>query len=242
MKITILGFLVFFFLFVPVNGVAASLLVVGSGGEVKVNVLSASDTGQIDIQKPASLEVSKIADTKAAGGSVVSLGTQDGRANLTVTTGDEIQQLDVSEWKEDIIEIEERPQVQKIRIQLEGGKFLLKQRGVSASTENQINIDSKSAELSVKTDSGDKFLSVLPYEAVQTLLKTKVVNEVMMNAVEILDESGSLAYKIEGNKVINFFDIYSYKIPVSSYISASTGEVLKVDSPTIYKYVTFLFV
>ncbi len=240
-KVFIFGFFLSIIFFISFSDANASLLVLQKSGEVKVNVLSATSESQIDIQKPSSLDVNQVADSSLAGDSVITLNMTGGKANLKVATDSDTKELDVTDWKEDIVEIEERPETQKVRIQLIDGKFFLKQKGISATTDQPITIDSKSAELSVKTDSGDKFLSVLPYDAVQSILKTKVINEVS-NKIEILEENGNLAYKIDGQKVINFFNVYSYQIPVSGYVSTSTGEILKVDSPTIYKYITFLFV
>lgn len=242
LKKAVIPLIIFFLLAVSSTPVDASILVIEKSGKVLWNVLSASDENLLKIPKYSSLAISKIGSEESGSESVVSLNRQEERINMTVTANNETKQLDISNWKSDIIEIEERPEVQKVKISMADGKFSLNQKGISALTSSMITIDSRSAELSIKTESGNKYLSILPYDAVQTLLKTKVVSEITDNKIDIVEENGSLAYKILGNKVINFFDIYYYRIPVSSFISASSGEVLKIDSPTFYKYLTFLFV
>ncbi len=219
----------------------ASLLVVQKGGVIEWKVLSATDDNSLGIPKPSSLAINSAGDSEPNYESVILLAKDNDKLNLTVTSKDSKKELDVTDWKEDVVEIEERPETQKVRISVQDGKFNLKQKGISAITDNQVIIDSKSAELSIKTTSGNKFLSILPYDAVQNVLKVKVINELNGNKIDILEENGTLAYKIAGNKVINFFNFYFYKIPVDSYVSASTGAILRIDSPTFYKYLNFWF-
>ncbi len=219
----------------------ASLLVIEKDGRVEWKVLSATDENNLSIPKPSSLAINSVADSGDNNESIILLAKDNDKLNLTYSSNDSKKELDVTGWKEDIVEIEERPEVQKVKISVQDGKFSLRQKGISAITEDQVTIDSKTAELSIKTESGNKFLSVLPYDAVQNVLKVKVISELDGNKIDILEENGNLAYKIAGNKVINFFNFYFYKIPVDSYVSASTGAILKIDSPTFYKYLNFWF-
>jgi N-acetylmuramoyl-L-alanine amidase CwlA len=236
-------FFIFNFLFIlSSTSVDASLLVLQKGGALEWKVLSASDENTLNIPKLQSLEVNRVGEVSPSNESIILLAKANEKFNLTVSADDTRKELDITGWKEDIVEIEERPEVQRVRISVQNGKFNLKQKGISAITEDQVTIDSKSAELSIKTASGNKFLSVLPYDAVQSVLKTKVITEISDYNIQILEENGTLAYKIAGNKVINFFNFYFYKIPVDSFVSASTGAILKIDSPTFYKYLNFWFV
>ena len=81
-----------------------------------------------------------------------------------------------------------------------------------------------------------------PLEAVEAVLRTKLITKAVNPKIEIVEKERELQYIISGEKVFNILGIYEYSIPITSYISASTGEILSVDSPTWFKYVKFLFV
>ena len=219
---------------------SAALVVIEKKGNILWKVLSAEDEQVLNIPK-YDLEVRSAADLVTPGDTSVSLERSNNKISLVVSSNGTTKELDVTDWKQDLIVVEERPEAKKVIVAIADDKFNLRQQSITATTDLSVTVDPKNAELSVKTDSGDKFLSVLPYYATQSLLRTKLINKITDNKIEILEEDGDLAYKISGEKIFNFFDVFSYSIPVTSYISASTGEVLRIDSPTIFKYLTFLF-
>ena len=101
-------------------------------------------------------------------------------------------------------------------------------------------VDSKKAKLSVTTESGDHFLAVLPYQAVQTLLRTKLLSQIEREKIEIIEEERELQYLVSGEKIINVYDVFEYSIPVTTKLSASNGEILSIEAPVWYKAVAFL--
>jgi hypothetical protein len=173
--------------------------------------------------------------------SKVSLTKNNEKISLIVSSDNETRELDVSGVTDKLVEIEERAEAQKITIGVSNNMFILEQKGIKASTNFPINIDSKSAELSVKTSSGDRFLSILPFQAVETILRSKLISTVTDNKIQILESGQELQYEVKGEKIFNFFDIYKYSIPITLYISASTGEIIYFDSPTWFKVVGFLY-
>jgi hypothetical protein len=230
-----------FLFFITTSKVCASLLVIEKGGEVVWNVLADVDSLSLDIPRHSYIEVKEAAEVKPDANSMVSLTKSGEEISLIVSSEAETRELDVSGINDDLIEIEERAEVQKVVIGVTDNMFSLKQKGVVAVTSFPINIDSRSAELSVKTSSGDRFLSIFPFQAVEILLQSKLLNKITDNKVEIIEKEQELQYEIKGEKVLNFFDLVEYPIPVTSYISASTGEILTFEAPVWYKVVAYLF-
>src|SRR4030042_1417021 len=76
-----------------------------------------------------------------------------------------------------VLSSEERAEIEKVTIELENDKFLIKQRSVVASTDYEININPKTAGISLKTPTGLKYLSILPRQAAETVLKSKLINK-----------------------------------------------------------------
>jgi len=213
-----------FILLLSSSNANASLLVVKKDGEVTWNVLSEEDTA-LGIPTHSYLEVKKAGEVTPSSTSVITLSKKNDKISLFVDSGNEKRELDVTNWQEDLLEIEERAEVQKLKINL-----------------NEGTIDSKSAELSLVTPSGERFVSIFPLEAVEAVLRTKLITKAVNPKIEIVEKERELQYIISGEKVFNILGIYEYSIPITSYISASTGEILSVDSPTWFKYVKFLFV
>jgi len=230
-----------FILLLSSSNANASLLVVKKNGEVTWNVLSEEDTA-LGIPTHSYLEVKKAGEVTPSSTSVITLSKKNDKISLFVDSGNEKRELDVTNWQEDLLEIEERAEVQKLKINLNEGKFSLEQKGIIAVTDYPLTIDSKSAELSLVTPSGERFVSIFPLEAVEAVLRTKLITKAVNPKIEIVEKERELQYIISGEKVFNILGIYEYSIPITSYISASTGEILSVDSPTWFKYVKFLFV
>lgn len=235
--------LTFFILFIGLFLVSArktfaAIIVIDPEGEVVQNVLS-EDTSYLDIPKHSSIEVKQIADANPANVSMVSLEKKaDNQISLVVSTDDGKKELDVSKVKDQLIEIEERPSVQKLTLGVRDGFFTLMQNNVSVETEYPISVDPKTAEIMVTTPSGKKYISILPYEAVETTLRTKLINKIDIGTkIKILDKDTQLQYQISGQREFNFFNVYSYTVPVVIDLSASTGEILSLDAPLWYKLV-----
>lgn len=237
LSITIIFASLLFYAFT--GSVSAELITINKDGDIVWKVLSEKDIA-LEIPRHSYIEVKSVAETESKDSSNVQLSRKDNKVSLLVATDSETRELDVSNWSEEIIEIEERPEVQKLSIGVKENKFSLENKGIVALTDFPINIDSKSARLSVETSSGIRYLSVFPYEAVKTVLRTNLLNKVSDNNIEIVEEDRELQYIVEGEKILNFAGIYNYSIPVTAKVSASTGEILFVDAPVWYKVVGLL--
>lgn len=224
-----------------VRQVDASLLVVTPDGQLVWNVLSDETSFSLDTPRHSSIEVKKVGAEDGKKDSLISLKREEGKISLIVSSDNEIRELNVTENQKELVEIEERPETQKLAIGIVGDKFSLKQKNILALTSYPIEIDAKSAKLFVMTSKGNEFLSILPLQAIESALRSRLISQTA-GSLEIIEHVEGLGYKIEGTKVFNLLNVFEYSIPVTAFVSASTGEILQIDSPTIFKYLDFLFI
>lgn len=227
-----------------VTRIQASLIVIDPQGVVVWNVLSSQDEVDLEIPRRDFLEVRNIgADADSASAVKISLRRIDGHVQLKVASSEGEKELDVTDYTEDLVEIEERPELTRLKIGLIQDKFSIQQKGVVALTEFPISIDPATAQLSVETPTGAKYLSILPHQAVESTLRSKTINRFSSGQkVPLIEaEHGELVYTVSGNRVINLLNLFSYKVPVSVDVSASTGEIVSVTQPTWLKVFGFLF-
>lgn len=233
--------LLFILLFVafpsPVEG---SLIVINNEGEVVVNVLSSQDALSLGIPKRDYLKVKDIAATSSFSPDArVSIKREGEKVSLNVGE----KTLDVTNWQEEIVEIEERVETQKISIALVDGKFKIEQDGVSALTDYTININPENKELSVSTPSGARFLSILPKGAAESVMRARVITKLNKDDyLELVEEEGGeLSYLVSGQRVLALFNIFDLEIPVKAKVSALTGRIISVDQPVWLNLLGFLF-
>lgn len=231
--------LFFLFLITSTSVAKASIISVGKDGVITWKVLSEQDSLQMDIPTHSYIEVKKVGDDTVDPKSSIELSKVGSKVNLLVYENNEKKQIDITNTNASLVEIEERAEIQRISIGIRNDKFSLQQRGFIAVTEYPIKIDPKTANLTIGTKSGDRFLSILPYQAVQGVLRSKLITRINDNNLEIIEEGSELQYSFSGEKVFNIFDLFEYKIPVSLKVSASTGETVSIEGPTWYKVIGF---
>jgi hypothetical protein len=230
----VIAFLIFF-LYFPKNA-QASLVEVNEQGEVVLNVLSI-DTPEILNLPKKSIEVTNVADETPPPDENISLKKENEKISLKVGS----DELDVTNWDDDLIQIEEREDVKKLKISLVEDKFKIEQEGISALVEYPIKIDPKENKLAIETPTGEKFLGVLPYEAAQGILRTRLISKIKNNTLELIEDEKDITYLVKGEKIINVLNVYDFSFDVSAKVSASTGEVKNLDGPVWLKVFGFLF-
>ena len=233
-KIVLLSIL--FLLTIPINPVFASLVYIDNSGDVTVNVLS--NQIALGASEKVDLEVTGSAGGRT-GSNNIAVKKEDGKIVLNV--GDDTQ-LDVTDWQDNLIEIEERANVRKISILLKDNRFVINQSNVSAYADFPIYVNPKENELTIETSSGSANLSILPLEAVEIALRAKNITNFFQEGVLIEErEHGILSYKISGEKQVDILNIMTFQVPVTTYISTTTGEVLDIDQPKWLSLFGFLF-
>lgn len=223
-----------------VSEAKAQIVVVDKEGDLRWNVLS--DKIVLSDVKPSEVSITRITDlAKKTSNPSIELSKVGDSLNMVVASGDQKKTLEVTSFADKIVEIEERQAINKIEIFAEDGKFVISQNEARAFTYLPIFIDSKEARISLKTVYGDSNLAVFPHQAALVALRSRLLS-LITNELEIISEGGNVFYKLLGEKHFSFYSFYTYKIPVTAYVSVSTGEIIKIDSPTWYKYLSFLFV
>jgi hypothetical protein len=230
-----LGFFVYPF------GVDAALVNIDKEGGFVVNVLSIVQVDESDLSTTEGLEVKRLVNRESRTNSRIALTNDNGNIELTVEDESGKKVLDVTSYPDDVLEIEERPKVQRMLIRVDGAKFILDHEGVVVATEYNLNIDPKTATLSVNTPTGHKFLVVLPKSAIDGVIRAKILSEV--DEVNLREaDSGILSYDIRGHKTVNILNLLDYKTQVGALVSVSTGEIISIDQPKWLQMLGFLFV
>jgi len=230
-KLLVLVLLATCYLLLTIYPVHAALVAVDNNGDTVWNVLGEQDAlalgiadrGDINITGSATDETSSLALKKE---------------------GDKLflNDLDVTDWDKDLVEIEERGDVKKITIGREGNQFTISQNGVVALAQYPINIRPRENEFSITTSSGSVFLSVLPFDAVESALRSRFMTRLPEKKILLIEgETGVLAYEVPGEKVFNILNMIEYPISVTARVSVSTGEILSIEGPEWFKVFGFLF-
>lgn len=198
----------------------AAFVTVRSNGQVIWNVLASSN-----------LEVKSTA--VATDTSALSLKTDAGKFYLNG--------IDVTALRDqEIVDIEERADAKRIVIGVTDNQFSLKEGGVIALTSYPLRIDPLDHKFSVKTESGEIFLQVLPREAVDVALRSRFLTKSRNNLL-ISNFNDQVVYKVDGEKVFDLLGMVSYSVPVTAYISVSDGRVVNIAGPEWFKVFGFLF-
>jgi len=234
--------LAFVFLVFRADSAKAGLISITDEGKVMVKVLSAQSWELLTKENGGGVDVSKVQGVRMADPSV-SLEEKDGRYSMQILSEGTYRELDITGISQDVVEIEERPEVNPLTISLSEDGFDLKQGSFVVKTSLPIEIDAKTARLSLVTVSGKEFLSVLPVEAVESALRSGIVSRITNNSINMDDGGGVLSYRVQGEKVFDVFNIREYSFPVSVNVSAKNGHIVSIDSPSpIYKVLRAFFI
>ena len=234
----IFGFLIVYcFLFIVYSTNAhASYVTVSPEGKLVVKVLADQTE-----KGGSSLAVTKLAENTVTNKMpAVTLTKNNDSVQMVVTNSDGTKELTVPEKTDTLVEIEERPETQKISIGLQNDQFFVRQKNYVALTHFPLTVDAQSAHLVAKGESGDTLLTILPMEAAESTLRSGILTKVTDNTMELIDEDHGLQYKITGEKVFSFLHIYDYTVPVEAYVSVTDGSILRIDSSTWYRFMNFL--
>lgn len=238
------GFLAYAFiaLVVFVPEADASIISISKGGQIMIKVLSAQTSSDLlaDMNND-SLEVTKIQNSNLSDPSVA-INKKDGKVSMTVLSDGHYKELDVTGVGDDLVEVEQRPEVQKLTISADSMGFNLKQGSFIARTPYSIEVDAKTARFALTTERGKEFVSVLPLEAVESAMRSGLLTSVTDNNIGVGNSNENLSYTIVGKKVFNILNLTEYSIPVSVSVSANDGHVVAVDSTSpFYKVLKVFF-
>ncbi len=217
-------------LVLPVQA-GASLIAVDKDGKIVVKVLSAQTT---DMLLQDNLANTKVAVTQVAGLNLtdpgIGLTKSDVGTTMQVLSEGSLRELDVTNVSDDLVEIEERPNMAKIAIYQDNGSFSLKQGSFVAIADLPIEIDAKKAKMSFDTNRGKEYVGAFPLEAVESALRSGFISRITDDKLPIIDNGNNLVYKIKGERDINILNLTSVKIPLELSVSLANGRVTAVNS------------
>lgn len=218
--------------------VEAALIHINQDGNITWNVLSF----QTDNPKE-SLKIVNIANKNPINQPVISLINQDGKVQLQVTSDSGNTTTDITDFTDEIIEIEEKEAAKRLKITSVGNEFVIKQDDVSVATSFPIKVDPKNKVLSVQTQTGERYIKMLPSEVFGNAVKADFIDRLINDQSISLTEgdNGELEYQIKGQKNLSLLNLIKLDAPVNLAVSATTGEVLKIDQPTWLRILGFLF-
>lgn len=217
------------------SGCASAIIVISNSNQVIWNVLGESSENPIKIVSlPSSVENNN---------QTVQLLKTDNITTLEVDTGSVKKSVDVTGFGDNIIEIEQSQDAKRISISQSEDKFLITQQDVVAQTGFPIKINPDGRYVIVVTPSGERYLGIFPSDAIDSILKTQIIDKVSVESGLSLTEgeAGVLEYVVNGEKNIKLFNLFEISAPVTLKISAIDGIVLGKDSPVWYKVLGFLF-
>ncbi len=227
--------LVSLFFMVSLRSAQAAMLTFTKNGEVYWNVLGLEDS---------TLEVTKVVEKFVSGmPSTVILSNDQGTVRLSYGDRGE-REVDISGYNEDIVEIEGKESAKKLFIRATDNGFSIREKAITANTSFPIKINSPQNKIAVTTPSGERFLSVSPFDAVNQIVRTNIISAFAGEAtIDLVEKSeGEIAYVIIGKKDIQLFNIFMIEVPITAEVSALSGNVIDVVSPLWYSVVDFLLV
>lgn len=231
---------VFFVFFTKSSMVFASYVTIDNKGALVFDKVLSSETDgkDISIKKLQDSPASSLTDAK------VLLNKDNGKLTLNVQSKLGNTTSDVTSFRDNIVEIEERGDVKKIQIGFSNDKFSISQNGFTVYTSYPIEVDSKEAAVLVHSPSGVRNLSILPYDAITYVVRSNIISKTAptVNSLQLSEsDKGELFYAIDGVKGVNLFNVYKFDVPVKTTVSATNGHVLSVDEPIWYKVFGFVF-
>ncbi len=218
---------------------ASALITVTKEGKVRTNVLGDSTS----VQATAMKVTSAINNAKDLADATLSIVKQGEKSLLSIQSAQGTKQEDITKLNQDIVEIEQNQVPKSIKIGKVDDSFGISQSGITALTSFPIHIDASNKIISVATDSGERIVSVMPDDAVETLVRANIINTISQDGQMVLGESdtGELTYSIPAEREVNLFNVHTITVPVNTTVSATSGKVLKIDQPQWLKFFGFLF-
>ncbi len=124
-----------------------------------------------------------------------------------------------------------------VKIATAGGQTALVNKRVGALSSFPLSINPVTRELTVTTPAGTKIVTVLPQQAIDNMLASKVMTDVMGEKVDnelasipslvrLEEKNGVLVYKVKGTKTHKLFGFIPIKTGVTAFVSAENGQVV----------------
>lgn len=150
---------------------------------------------------------------------------------------DEVELEDEAE-DEAINQAEAELEDEDIKIATAPGQIALVNKRVGALSNFPISVDPTTRQLTITTPAGSRLVTVLPQKAVDNMLASKVMDDVVgekaddslasiPNLIKLEVKNGVLVYKVRGSRNHKLLGFIPIKTGVEAFVSAENGEVIE---------------
>jgi len=233
-KIFFVAFLFLLFFSCFTVSVDASIIKVTKNGKIIWGVLSYETDSQIKIKNIAS-----VSDKNEA--NEIYLKNEGDKLTLEVNSDSSVKKADITNFEGNILEIETHKNPQNIIIYEKDGRFVINQQNYLATTSLSIILNPQDQTLSVGTSRGTSKIIVLPQEAVSGLIRANIITNANNSIFLDENETGRLVYKINGEKIIEIFNLLEINVPVFAEVSPTDGKLVDKIEPKWFSVLGFLF-
>lgn len=141
---------------------------------------------------------------------------------------------------EAVKEMETELEKQDVKIATAPGQIALVNKKVGALSTFPLSVNPTTKQLTVTTPAGTKVVAVLPQQAIDNMLASKVMDDVLgekvnnnlasiPNLVKLETENGVLVYKVKGTKTHKLLGFIPIKTGVEAFVSAENGQVVETN-------------
>lgn len=207
---------------------AKSLFTVTPNGEVQRSVLGESIGLGGAVEK-----VSRNVAT-AAIDSVKEIAIEEieNKTHIKIESIGNTEEQVLGEELKELITIEGDIQSDKVSIHKEDQGFSIMQNGIKATTDLPVTIVPSTHEVFIETSNGKVKLSILPADALRSIVKANVINIIPEDGkIRLEQKEDTLQYSIIGEKLVSIFNITRVIAPVESTVSATDGVVAVTKQP-----------
>ncbi len=193
------------------------------------------------------------------GGTRIRLENEDGRFKLKIKNDLDEDVSEVEPEGENLLEVAEREEDNRLKIStISASRLLLSRRRLGAITDLPISVSLQTNQLIVSTQAGSRVVAILPDQAIENMLREKLldkvggfsVSEILSEAspsstfaesVELkVDAGGEPVYEIFGSKLFKVLGFWPVSLPRKITISAQTGAVEKVSESLLNRFLNLI--
>ena len=123
-------------------------------------------------------------------------------------------------------------------------QLVIQSGNTQAETQLPVTLDPNTKTLAVTTPQGTKDLTVLPNQAVNSLLHQDILSHIasttttasmgaVLNATQLTEINNQPAYQIQGVLTRNLFGLFPIAFTKTVFVSAQNGQVLQIQQPIV---------
>lgn len=166
---------------------------------------------------------------------------KDGEVSMETKVKSAGEEVELKNGAEDqaLKEVEKELEKDGVKVATAPGQIALVQKRVGALSRFPLSVNPTTHELTVTTPAGTKVVAVLPQAAVDNMLASKVMDNVVTekntnfgsvpSLVNLDTKNGVLGYEVKGKKNHKLFGLIPLSTDVTAFVSAENGQVVETD-------------